>query len=250
MAQKLKAHTPQHIIPTLLAHVVPKNWQRSDYLKVFCEELIPEVARQGLAEAVDVFCDRGAFNLEETRVIFEAAVGEGLRVKAHAEQLEPTHASQLVAHYGGLSADHLEQSDSDDWGAMARANTVATLLPGATFILKKHFPDVQAMRSQGLKIALASDFNPGSSPLMSLFLTMQLGMLAGLSLEESLIATTAHAADALGRSELGRLAVGCQADFLLVNHINPRYPLYTWGHSDLKEVYIAGKPCLHELLSR
>lgn len=233
---------PQRIVLTLLAHVIPKAWERDIYVEMFCNELIPEVKRLDLAEAVDVFCDKSAFTLADTKKIFDAALENGLAIKAHAEQLEHTGATKLVADMQGLSADHLEACTPEDWQALAKSGTVGTILPGATILLKKTFPDCRAMVDAGVKVAVATDFNPGSSPLMSMFLTMQLTMAMGnLSLEEALIAGTKYSADALGKASLGRLEVGSAADFIVVNHANPRYPLYTWGQADLADVYIAGK---------
>ena len=246
VARALKDRVPQRIVPTLLAHVVPKGWDRRDYVTMFCTDLIPEVARQGLAEAVDVFCDRGAFTVAETRQIFEAALANNLNIKAHAEQLEHTGATKLVAEMGGLSADHLERCSSEDWKALAESGTVGTVLPGATVILKKPFPDCRAAVDAGVKLAVATDFNPGSSPLNSMFLALQLAMALGdLSLPEALAAGTKHAADALGHrhSDLGRLEPGCAADFIVMNHANPRYGLYSWGHAEIAGVYCAGIPC-------
>lgn len=241
VAQKLKEYVQQRIIPTLLAHVIPKRWNRDDYVAMFCEELIPEVKRQDLAEAVDVFCDKGAFTIDETRKIFEAALEHDLKIKAHAEQLEHTGATKLVAEMNGLSADHLEQCTPEDWAALFTSGTVGTILPGATVLLKKPFPDGRTAIDAGVKLAVATDFNPGSSPMNSMFLAMQLAMaLGGLSLQEALAAGTKHAASALGRDDLGRLERGCAADFIVMNHVNPRYGLYTWGHADVADVYMAG----------
>ena len=249
VAQALKNHVPQRIVPTLLAHVIPKGWHRNDYVTMFCQDLIPEVKRQGLAEVVDVFCDRGAFTVDETRRIFEAALAHDLKIKAHAEQLEHTGATKLAAEMGGLSADHLEQCTPEDWVSLAESGTVGTILPGATVLLKKPFPDCRAAVDAGVKLAVATDFNPGSSPMNSLFLAMQLAMaLGGMSLREALAAGTKHAADALGRGDLGRLEPGCAADFIVVDHANPRYPLYAWGHAAIRHVYIAGAPYPHALL--
>ncbi len=241
VVKELQSRVPQRIVPTLLAHVIPKGWHRDDYVAMFCRDLIPEVKRQDLAEAVDVFCDRGAFTVAETRQIFEAALAHGLKLKAHAEQLEHTGATKLVAEMGGLSADHLERCTREDWTALAASGTVGTLLPGATVILKKPFPDGRAAVDAGVKLAVATDFNPGSSPLNSMFLALQLAMaLGGLSLQEALTAGTKHAADALGRRDLGRLEPGCAADFIVLNHADPRHGLYTWGHADVADVYVAG----------
>jgi len=240
--QRLATTLPQHIFPTLLAHVIPKGWARAAYVEMFCRELIPEVKRTGLATAVDVFCDRGAFTLAEAKQIFTAALDQGLAIKAHAEQIERTGVSQLVAQLHGLSADHLEQSTIEDWQALAAAKTVATFLPGAAVILRKPFLNLRAMQAAGVKLAIATDHNPGSSPLYSLVLALQLAIaLGGLSVEDALIAGTAHAADALGQPTLGRLAVGTPADFVVIRHERALAPFYTWGHPQIDSLYIAGK---------
>ncbi len=243
--RRLAEAVPQRIVPTLLAHVVPPDWERERYLEMFTRELLPEVVRLGLAEAVDVFCDRGAFTLAETRRIFEAALEHGLAIKAHAEQLSSSGATRLVAELGGLSADHLEQAGPEDWRALATAGTVGTLLPGASVILKKPMPDARGMWDAGVKVAVASDHNPGSSPLYGLILAMQLAMALGnLSVEEALIAATAHTADALGRPRLGRLELGSEADLIVVDAAEALTPLYHWGHNGLHSVYVAGEQVL------
>lgn len=240
--QRLATTLPQHIFPTLLAHVIPKGWTRTAYVEMFCRELIPEVKRAGLATAVDVFCDRGAFTLAEAEQIFMAALDYGFAIKAHAEQIERTGASQLVAKLHGLSADHLEQSTLADWQALAAAQTVATFLPGAAVILRKPFPNLRAMQATGVKLAIATDHNPGSSPLYSMVLALQLAIaLGGLSVEDALIAGTAHAADALGQPTLGRLTVGSPADFVVVRHERALGPFYAWGQPQIDRLYIAGK---------
>lgn len=244
--RRLEENLPQHIFPTLLAHVIPKGWERSRYVHMFCQELIPEVAKNGLAEAVDVFCDQGAFTLDETRKILEAALAHGLKVKLHAEQIAHTGATKLAAELGALSADHLEQSTPEDWQALANSGTVGTVLPGAAVILRKPFPDARAMWDAGVKVAIATDHNPGSSQLYSPWLGMQLTISLGrLSAEEALIAHTEHAADALGRKDLGRIEVGCVADFVVVDSRWGLEPLYRWGELTVHTVYTAGTGILH-----
>jgi len=239
--RRLGETLPQRVFPTLLAHVVPKGWEREKYMAMFTAELIPEVARGGLAEAVDVFCDQGAFTLEETRAILEAALSQGLKVKVHAEQIAHTGATQLAAALGALSADHLEQSTPGDWQALARSGTVGTVLPGAAVILRKPFPNARAMWDAGVRVAIATDHNPGSSPLYSPWLGMQLAISLGrLSAEEALIAHTEHAALALGRTDLGRIEVGAQADFVVVGSGNALEALYRWGDAPIHSVHIAG----------
>lgn len=239
--RRLKETLPQRVFPTLLAHVVPGSWEREKYVAMFTAELIPEVARSGLAEAVDVFCDQGAFTLEETRAILEAALSHGLKIKLHAEQIAHTGATKLAAELGALSADHLEQSTPEDWRALAGSGTVGTILPGAAVILRKPFPDARAMWDAGVKVAIATDHNPGSSPLYSPWLGMQLTLSLGrLSAEEALIAHTENAALALGRKDLGRIEVGARADFVVVDSGNALEALYRWGHTPVHSVYMAG----------
>ncbi|HQV31614.1 MAG TPA: imidazolonepropionase [Calditrichia bacterium] len=241
VVKRLDQHFRQRFFPTLLAHVVPREWDRVDYLRMFCNELIPTVARENLATAVDVFCDRGAFSIAETRKIFEAALDSGLAIKAHAEQLTHSGATRLVAEMKGLSADHLEQTTADDWRALALHGTVGTILPGATVILRKAFPDLGAMRDAGVALAVATDHNPGSSHLYSLMLCLQLASaLGGLSVEEALASGTATAGRALGRPELGNLKVASPADFVVVDGPDALSPFYHWGKNCIKQVYVGG----------
>ncbi len=241
VARELGMQGPQRVTTTLLAHVPDPRTTRESYVESFVQETIPAAAAQGLADAVDVFCDRGAFTLSEARAILEAAKAHGLQVKAHAEQLSHTGAAKLVAELGGVSADHLERSDASDWEALAAADSVATLLPGAAVILGMSLPRAAALRTTGVKTAIASDHNPGSSPLYGLLPALQLATaLAGFSVEEALVAGTANAADALGQPRWGRLAAGSLADFLVVDGPEALLPLYSWGHSRLYEMVIGG----------
>src|SRR5690606_29796936 len=135
---------------------------RTVYLDGFVSETLPEVVRLGLADAIDVFCDRGAFTLSETRRLLEAGAEAGLQLKVHAEQLVNTGAAQLLAELNGASADHLEVATEADFAALAAAGSVATLLPGAAVMLKKRIPPAATLRAAGVTVALASDHNPGS----------------------------------------------------------------------------------------
>lgn len=243
VVRRLSESEPQRFVPTFLAHVVPKDRPRERHMEMLLREIIPEVARSGLAEAVDVFCDRGAFTLEEARRLLEAALERGLAVKAHAEQLTHTGAAQLIAELGGLSADHLEQSTHDDWEALAVSGVVGTLVPGATLLLRQPFPDARSMCDSGVRVAVATDHNPGSSPFYSLILALQLAIfLGGLSVEEALMAGTARAADALGRPHLGRLEPGALADFVVVDSSSALEPFYRWGDAPFHAVSVGGIP--------
>ncbi|MDR7435827.1 MAG: imidazolonepropionase [Armatimonadota bacterium] len=240
--RRLGEEGPCRVFPTFLAHVIPTGWEREAYIQAITEELIPEVARGRLAEAVDVFCDRGGFTLDETRQILEAALRHGLRIKAHAEQFERTGATRLLSELGGLSADHLEATIPEDWKALAQSGTVGVILPVAAVVLRKPLPDARRMWDAGVKVAVATDHNPGSSPVYSLLLALQLAVaLGGLSVEEALVAGTANAALALGKPELGRLINGAMADFLVVNSREALELFYWWGDSMVHSVYVAGE---------
>jgi len=234
---------PQRVVSTFLAHLIPRAWDRADYLAMLTHDLISEVAEDGLAEAVDVFCDRGAYALDEARRVLEAGLDEKLAVKAHTEQLSRNGATKMVAELGGLSADHLEKANDEDWQALANAGTVGTILPGAALLLTRTLPDARAMWDAGVKVAVATDHNPGSSPFYSLPLALQLATaLGGLTVEEALIAGTAHAADALGKPDLGRLDPGAHADFLVMEGPHALELFYRWGEVPLERVYVGGQP--------
>jgi imidazolonepropionase len=178
-------------------------------------QMIPAVARTSLADAVDVYCDTIAFTPEEVEQIFAAAARHGLRVKIHAEQLSNQHGAELAARHRALSADHLEHLDETGAKAMAEAGTVAVLLPGAFYALQEtRKPPVQLLRNYGVPIAVATDCNPGTSPLLSPTLAMNMACtLFGLTPEEALAGMTANAARALGlEKEIGTIAAGKAAD--------------------------------------
>lgn len=242
VARRLGEEGPQRITTTLLAHVPELGVARDAYVDAFVTETLPEAARQGLADAVDVFCDEGAFTLAESRRILEAALTLGLPVKAHAEQLTHTGAARLVAELGGLSADHLELATEGDLAAMAGAGTVATFLPVAALLLKRSPPPREVVRASGVRVALASDHNPGSAPVYGLLPALQLAVATlGMSVEDVLVAGTANAAAALGRPSWGRLEPGSVADYLVVDSPRALTPFYTWGAPSLKEMVIGGQ---------
>lgn len=242
VARALGEEGPQRVTTTLLAHVPDRAVPRQRYLEQFLTETLPEAVRLGLADALDVFCDAGAFTLAETRRLLEAGLGLGLAVKAHAEQLTHTGAARLVAELGGVSADHLELATEEDLRALAAAGTVATLLPVAALHLRKPLPTAAMLRASGVKVAVASDHNPGSAPVYGLLPALRLAVaLVGLSVEEALTAGTANAGLALGRPEWGTLAPGSVADYLVVDSPRALTPLYTMGKSSLREMVIGGR---------
>ncbi|BCR04625.1 imidazolonepropionase [Desulfuromonas versatilis] len=220
-ARQLAREFPVRIRTTLLAaHVVPPEFacNPDDWVELICSDLIPRVAGEGLAEAVDVFCEQIAFNPAQTERMFTAARDRGLGIKIHAEQLSPTGGAALAARFGAWSADHLECLDEAGVQALRQAGTVAALLPGAYYFLREtRKPPVELLRRCRVPMALATDLNPGTSPLASLRLMMNLGcVLFGLTPEEALLGVSRHAARALGLYDsLGMLAVGRSADMLL-----------------------------------
>lgn len=220
------------------AHALPPEYaDRSDaYIDLVCDQMIPAVAREGLADAVDAFCEGIGFSREQVARVFAAAQKHDLPIKLHAEQLSNLHGSALAAEYGALSADHLEFLDTDGIAAMAKAGTVATLLPGAFYFVREtQLPPVQALRDAGVPIALATDCNPGTSPLTSPLLVMNMGAtLFHLTVDECLLGVTRHAARALGlHSRIGTIETGKQCDLAIWDIDRPADLVYRMGFNPL-----------------
>jgi imidazolonepropionase len=217
-ARALAASEAVRIVPTLLAlHALPADWKerRIGYVSMIVDELIPAAAEAELADAVDAFCEGIAFTPEEVARVFKAAQAHGLRVKLHAEQLSNQHGAALAAKFKALSADHLEHLDEAGAEAMAAAGTVAVLLPGAFYALQEdRRPPVQMLRDKGVAMAVATDCNPGTSPMLSPTLAMNMACtLFGLTPEEAVAGMTVNAARALGlEEEIGTIAAGKAAD--------------------------------------
>ncbi|AAF12215.1 imidazolonepropionase [Deinococcus radiodurans] len=226
--------------PTLLIHVPPQEG-RAEYVVGVCAELIPQVAREGLAEALDVFCEKEAFSVEETRTMFAAAQAHGLRVKLHADQFHAIGGTELACEVGALSVDHLEASGAAQIAALAASETVATILPGVTLHLGLPAAPGRQLIDSGAIVAIGTDLNPGSSPLFSTQLALALAVrLCLLTPAEALSACTVNAAYALGLSDRGSLSAGQRADFLVLNGQDWREVAYTLGGNAVAEVYLAG----------
>ncbi|NML19114.1 imidazolonepropionase [Azohydromonas caseinilytica] len=221
VAREIGRAEPVRVRTTYLgAHAVPPEFagRTDDYVTRVCEEVLPALAAEGLADAVDAFCETIGFTRAQVERVFDAARRLQLPVKLHAEQLSDQQGSQLVARHGGLSADHLEWLSPQGVQALAAAGTVAVLLPGAYYFLREtRLPPLQALRDAGVPMAVATDCNPGTSPMPSLLAAMNLACtLFRLTPQEALAGTTRHAAAALGLSgQLGTLEPGKVADFAL-----------------------------------
>lgn len=238
-ARKLGSERPVRIATTFLgAHALPPEFSNDPdaYITAVCEQMIPAVAGAGLADAVDAFCEGIGFSIAQTRRVFEASAANGLRVKLHAEQLSNLHGAALAAEFGALSADHLEYLDQEGIGAMAAAGTVATLLPGAYYFVREtRKPPVAGLRGAGVPIALATDCNPGTSPLTSLLLVMNMAAtLFEMTVDECLAGVTRNAALALGLgSEIGTLEVGKSCDLAIWDIERPAELVYRMGFNPL-----------------
>jgi imidazolonepropionase len=234
------------ILTTLLAaHAVPPEYanRRADYARLVAEEIVPAIAAQNLADAVDAFTDSAiGFTPEETARVFDAAKRANLPVKLHADQLRDDGGAALAARYGALSADHIEYANPAGISAMAKAGTVGVLLPGAYYFIREtHLPDIAAMRAAGLRIALATDLNPGSSPALSLLMMLNMGCtLFRLTVAEALAGVTRHAAAALGLDDRGALAPGLRCDLALYGIGRPAELCYWIGRNPCTGRVVAG----------
>ncbi len=239
VARALCRHRDIEVMTTFLgAHALPPEYANDPdgYIDLVCAKMIPAVAAEGLADAVDAFCEGIGFTPSQIRRVFEAAKAHGLAVKLHAEQLSNLHGAALAAEFGALSADHLEYLDQDGVSAMARAGTAATLLPGAFYFTREtKAPPIDLLRAQGVPIALATDCNPGTSPLTSPLLVMNMGAtLFRLTVEECLAGLTRNAAMALGlAADAGTLEAGKRCDLAIWDIERPAELVYHMGFNPL-----------------
>jgi imidazolonepropionase len=247
-ARRLGREAPVRIVATFLgAHAVPPGYKgRSGaYIEEVCLPALRAAHAEGLIDAVDGFCEKIAFSPEEIARVFAEAKALGLPVKLHAEQLSNLGGAALAARHGALSADHLEYLDEAGIAAMAQAGTVAVILPGAFYTLREtQAPPIAALRAAGVKMAVATDFNPGSSPMLSLPLAMNMACtLFRLTPEEALRGTTVHAARALGLSDRGAIAPGLLADLAVWEADHPAELSYYIGGPSLKARIHGGRIC-------
>lgn len=246
VARRIGCEFPLRVKTTFLgAHALPPEYagQADEYIDLVCRQMLPALAAEGLVDAVDVFCEKIGFSPAQTERVFQAAQQHGLPVKLHAEQLSDQGGAALTAKYQGLSADHLEYLSEEGIAAMAASGTVAVLLPGAFYFLREtKYPPLQALRDAGVLIAISTDCNPGTSPMTSLLLVMNMACtLFRMTPLEALQGVTCHAARALGlHAETGSLTVGKAADFALWAIARPADLAYHIGGNPLQAKVFAG----------
>lgn len=251
VARRLGEALPIRVKTTLLAaHAVPPEYRDDpdSWVETICQEIIPAAAEAGLADAVDVFCEHIGFSLAQTEQVYLAADQYGLAVKGHMEQLSNLGGSALAANFGALSVDHLEHLDQEGIQALAHRGVVATLLPTAFYFLKEtKLPPVAALRKAHVPMAVSSDINPGTAPIVSLRMAMNMACtLFGLTPVEAMVGVTRNAARALGEQErLGQLRVGMLADFLVWNCAHPAELSYLIGVDQLVSRIVNGEETLH-----
>ncbi len=247
VAQQLAATQPVEISPTLLAaHAVPPEYKQDPdgYIDHICQHLLPTLWQKGLFEAVDLFCENVGFTPAQSERVLQAAKAQGIPVKGHVEQLSNLGGAALVSRYGGWSADHIEYLDEAGVTAMAQSGTVAVLLPGAFYFLQeRQRPPVELLRQRGVPMAVATDYNPGTSPFASLHLAMNMACVQfGLTPEEAWAGVTRHAARALGRGAThGQLKAGYVADLAIWDAERPVEILYEPGRNPLYQRVFRGK---------
>jgi len=232
------------LVPTFMgAHAVPSGWAKGAYVAHVIQDMLPQVAEQGLARFCDAFCDRGFFTVEESERILEAARGLGFEIKLHADELADTGAAALAARLGATSADHLLRASPQAIASMAEAGVVGVLLPGTAFVLDEPYAPARSFLQADLPVALGTDFNPGSCPVISLPLCLSLAVLRmGLTVDEALCATTLNAAAAVGAADrLGSLEPGKAADLVLWDVHTYRELPYWIGHDLVHTVVKGGK---------
>jgi len=246
VAAKLQAEHPVDVVSTFMgAHTIPPEYKQNPaaYVDLIVVEMIPKVVKQGLAEYCDIFCETGVFDVVQSEKILTAAKNTGLGLKIHANEINNLGGALLVARLGAVSADHLIASDERDLDALAKSDTIAVLLPATSFYLGKNFAPAKQMLNKGMAIAIASDFNPGSSPNFNLQLAMTLACLKyGLAPAQVLTAVTLNAACAIGRGGCkGSIEVGKDADMVIWDCPDLDFLFYRYGNNQVKNVIKNGE---------
>jgi imidazolonepropionase len=245
LARRLAAEAPQTCTVTLLAcHAVPQGMSRAEWVATACEELIPAAAAEGLVDAVDVYVEDIAFSLEDLRAVADAAAAHALPIRCHADQLGPSGAAEAAVGLGARSADHLNHVSTAGIEALGRASrTAAVLLPTSTLFLRASPPSVRALIDAGAAIAIATDCNPGTSPVVSMPEAIAVACsLYGLTPHEALAAATVNPAWVLGlEAGLGTLAPGARADLVVLDGDAFRHVPYRPGHDPVLRTYAGGR---------
>ena len=247
VARELGQAADVDVVATFLgAHALPPEYKdrRDDYLRLLVDEVLPAVATENLADAVDAYCEGVAFTADEVRTLFDSARARDLPLRLHAEQLSNGGGAVMAAGMGALSCDHLEYLDDAGVEAMAEAGTVAVLVPGAWYYLREtQKPPVAALRAANVPIAVSTDHNPGTSPVLSILASMNMCcVLFGLGPEEALRGATVHAARALGLDDRGSVEPGKLADLAVWDVQTPAELSYALGHNPCRQVFKAGIP--------
>ena len=239
----LAAQTNAKLVPTLLIHIPPADLaNRAKYLDEVCSDLIPEAARRKLASSVDIFIEKEAWQPKEAHQVLECALKRGLAIKLHTEQFHRIGGLELGIALGALSCDHLEACTVAQFAAFTKCNTIATILPGVSLHLGIPTARGRQLIDAGAAVAAGTDLNPGSSPLYSMAAALALSVrLNGLTAQEALVAGTANAACAVGRTHSGRVEVGSPADFLVLQSHDWRDLLYPLGANPVREVWVNGQ---------
>ncbi|HEY5768107.1 MAG TPA: imidazolonepropionase [Candidatus Udaeobacter sp.] len=243
--RRLKEAVPLEIVPTFLgAHAVPRKLSPDEYLDVVITEMLPRVATEKLAEFCDVFCERGYFNIDQSRKILSAAKNGGLSLRGHVDQLTNSGGAKLMAEMGATTADHLEQTDEQGIAALKKANVQPVLLPGSVYALgSTRYPRAREMIEAGLAVVLATDFNPGSSPTPSMPMALSLACTQmKMSPAEAITASTVNAAYSINRGErIGSLEPGKLANFVIFDCEDYRELPYWFGIPHTHSVYVRGE---------
>ena len=244
LARQLAEEAAQTCTVTLLAcHAVPEGMERGDWVRLACDELIPAASAEGLVDAVDVYVEDIAFSLEDLEAVGNAAAAAGLPLRCHADQLGPSGAAEAAVALGARSADHLNHVSAEGVAALAGSETVAVMLPASTFFLRAVPPAADELVAAGAAVAVASDFNPGTSPVLSMPEVVAMACtLYAISPAASLTAATANPAEVLGLADrLGTLAPGKRADLLVLEGEDVRQVPYRPGHNPVRRTYIGGE---------
>jgi imidazolonepropionase len=243
--RQMNRQTPMHLSPTFLgAHSIPKGRSREEYMDELVNKTLPEVVKEGLADTCDIYVEKIAFTVSDMERLFSKAAEAGLRLRVHSDQLSNMGASRRAAELGALSCDHLEYTDDSDIQAMAEHGTAAVLLPGAFYFLREtKKPPIEGFRKAGIPMAVSTDINPGSSPVVSLQAAMHMAAIFfGMTAEEILMGVSCNAARAMGvADERGSIEIGKRADLTLWDLPAPEFLIYQLGGLRPDHIFVGGQ---------